>query len=318
MYRHILVPVDGTDACIEAIGQAVEFAQSIGARITFLPVLHQYARQGADAVTKTDPQPTSTAVEIEERAWELLARAEAAARAQGVPCSSAALSNEAPFPSIVGAAREHGCDLICMAPHRPPAGTSEPRAEATGVLDAGQVAVLICPIDQRPAVSRTIGVLLDEHRAIANELHAWLRVVRAAGAYGTCPGREAMRENVHRLRNLQARRHQPREEACLFPKLRESTSVVDAELDELERQHQRDEQLLDELAEIVERGTEPGAPTGRLEQMVSAYAQFTWERMGREEGVVLPAARRHLRDRDWMEITAAFAALTAHPSTAHP
>jgi nucleotide-binding universal stress UspA family protein len=35
MYRHLLVPVDGTDLSTETVGRAVEFARTIAARITF-------------------------------------------------------------------------------------------------------------------------------------------------------------------------------------------------------------------------------------------------------------------------------------------
>lgn len=64
----------------------------------------------------------------------------------------------------------------------------------------------------------------------------------------------------------------------LFPRLRERTSVADAELDELECRHQRDKQLLDELAELSElvgRDSEPGVIVRRLERALGAYAQFT-------------------------------------------
>ena len=36
------------------------------------------------------------------------------------------------------------------------------------------------------------------------------------------------------------------------------------------------------------------------------YTAFQWEHLGREEGVVLPAARRHLTEADWRAIDAAF------------
>jgi hemerythrin-like domain-containing protein len=179
------------------------------------------------------------------------------------------------------------------------------------------VAVLICAIDARPVVSGAIGRLLAEHRAMAGELHACLDMIRAAVARGALPDPARVRETVKRLRIFQARRHRPKEEAWLFPRLRERTSAVDAELDELEHQHQRGDQLLDELAAIVEQNPEPGVPAGQLEQAVCAYAQFTWEHMGREEGVVLPAARRHLTDADWLEIAAAFDALALDPATAN-
>jgi hemerythrin-like domain-containing protein len=47
---------------------------------------------------------------------------------------------------------------------------------------------------------------------------------------------------------------------------------------------------------------------GALAAAVGRYADFVWNHLGREEGVVLPAARRHLSEADWAEIDAAFAA----------
>jgi hemerythrin-like domain-containing protein len=280
MYRHFLVPVDGADTSVDAIGQAVQFAQSIGARITFRPVRHERAANWG----------------WELLAWELSTRAEAAARAQGVACSLAASSGDASFASTVAAAREHGCDLICAA-------------QTAGGFDASELPVLISAINLCPAQRDAIGILLNEHRAIAGELHACLSAVRAARDEGRLPALPPMQEAVRRLRNLQTGGHRPKTEAWLFARLRERTSTVDAELDELERQHRHAEQLLDALAQLIEGGPPSGLSAARLDETLTAYAQFTWEHMGREEGAVLPAARRYLRDTDWAEIAAAYAAL---------
>ncbi|MGF6602084.1 nucleotide-binding universal stress UspA family protein/hemerythrin-like domain-containing protein [Paraburkholderia sp. GAS448] len=319
MYRHFLVPVDGTDACIEAIGQAVEFARSIGARITFLAVPREDTalHRSENADPQAPRHPMSDAGKREDRNWELLARAEAAARAQGVPCSSSAAGDEASLQPIVAAAREHGCDLICMAPRKQPVDPVEPGARERDVFDGVEAAILICPIDRRPTPSRAMGILLDEHRAIADELHAWLSMLRTAQTRGISPEQAPMREAICRLRDLQAHRRRPKKDEWLYPRLRERTSAVDAELDELDQQRQCHEQLLDEVAGMIEREMEAGSSTGRIEQAVKAYAQFTWEHMGREEGVVLPAARRHLRDEDWLEIAAAFDAMLMEPVKAH-
>jgi hemerythrin-like domain-containing protein len=308
MYRHFLVPVGGIDSCIEATGHAVAFAQSMGARVTFLPILHQQAatlhRQGWRSC------------DASERAMELLARAEAAARAQGVPYSSIAASDETSFDSIVAAAVKFECDLICVAPGQRLAEAGNVVFAPSDGSGAGNVAVLICAADSRPATSRATGRLLDEHRAIADTLHALQDMVRTARAAAQQPEPISMREAVKRLRNLQRRRHRLKEDASFFQRVRECTSIADAELDELECQHQRDEQLLDELTELVERDSEPGVPVGRLDQLLSAYAQFTWEHLGREEGVVLPAARRYLRDEDWNDIATAFDAPAVDSDTA--
>jgi hypothetical protein len=47
--------------------------------------------------------------------------------------------------------------------------------------------------------------------------------------------------------------------------------------------------------------------TRALEEGVTGYAAFLWDHMGREEGVILPSAQRHLLPGDWTAIDAAFA-----------
>jgi hemerythrin-like domain-containing protein len=303
MYRHFLVPVGDIASCIEATGYAVAFAQSMGARVTFLPILYQHAA--------TPHRLASRAGDVRERALELLARAEAAARAQGVPYSSVAASDETSFDSIVAAAARSGCDLICIAPGLRLTEAGNVALAPSDGSGAGNVAVLICAADSRPATSRAISRLLDEHRAIADTVHALQDMVRTARIASQQPDPISMHEAVKHLRDLQIRRHRLKEAARFFARLRERTSVADAELDELECQHQRDSQLLEELTELVERDSEPVVPVGRLEQALSDYAQFTWEYLGREEGVVLPAARRYLRDEDWNDIATAFDATAA-------
>jgi nucleotide-binding universal stress UspA family protein len=298
MYQHFLVPVGDVGSSIEATGHAVAFAQTMGARVTFLPILYQHAA----ALRRL----ASRAGDVRERTLELLARAEAAARAQGVPYSSIAVSDETSFDSIVAAAVRSGCDLICIASGQRLTEAGDVALAPSDDSGADNVAVLICAADSRPATSRAIGRLLDEHRTIADTVHALLDMVRTLRSAGQRPEPISMREALKHLRDLQIRRHRLKEAARFFARLRERTSVADAELDELECRHRRDIQLLDELTELVGRDSEPGVPAGRLEQALCVYAQFTWEHLGREEGVVLPAARRYLRDEDWNEIATAF------------
>jgi hemerythrin-like domain-containing protein len=92
--------------------------------------------------------------------------------------------------------------------------------------------------------------------------------------------------------------------------LRERTTSCNAELDELERQHARDDQLVAALAQQVEAlaaADDPGQliATRALDE-VARYAAFLWDHLGREEGVILPAAQRHLLPQDWVAIDAAF------------
>ncbi|MFL9954040.1 hemerythrin domain-containing protein [Paraburkholderia nemoris] len=319
MFRHLLVPVDGSDASIEALGQAVEFAQSIGARITFCPLPAGRTASCPEAEAERCTQPADG-----ETTWELLARAEAAARAQGVPCSLAAPGVDA--APIGAAARAHGCDLICVAPRPlvPSSGISE-YGTGTVAVDDGGIAVLTCAIDSRPAVAQAIRILLVGQRTLAAHLHGALRAARMARGpdlarqaeyQATCKA-TTLHEIAGRLSELQKSQHHSMTEA-LFARLRAHTSAVDAELDELERQHQRAIQMFDDLARLIARGDESAATGGMLEEGLRACAQFTWENMGRKEGVVLPAARRYLSDKDWNVLAEEFAAWSTDKSPRSP
>jgi len=93
----------------------------------------------------------------------------------------------------------------------------------------------------------------------------------------------------------------------IFRLLRERTTSSHAELDELARQRRRDAQWVDSLAQRVETlaGSEDDervTATRALEDEVTRYANFLWDHLGRKEGVVLPAAQRHLTAEDWAAI----------------
>jgi nucleotide-binding universal stress UspA family protein len=301
MFRHLLIPVDGTVSCIESMGQALELAQSIGARVTFLPLVRRHAGQRV-----ADMNDAPGACLDKEFAWELLARAEAAARAQGVPSLSMRMSSDPAAVAIIAAAREHGCDLICLGWHEHRWNAVNSCWQADGGVAAAEVPVLVCASDRRPIVTRATGRFHDQRRVMADTLHMWLAVIRAARGRDTAPSRPAMRQIVTSLHELQRHRHRRAEGAQLFNLLRQRTSAADAELDELERQDQRDGEIFDALAGMVEDEAQPALSLDLLEQAVRNYAQFVWERMGREEGVVLPAARRYLGEADWAEITRVF------------
>jgi hemerythrin-like domain-containing protein len=115
-----------------------------------------------------------------------------------------------------------------------------------------------------------------------------------------------MQAIVRYLETFPVALHHPKEDEFLFRRLRQRTAEADAELDELERQHARDRQLVGELAAMVARLERGDENLAALESAVERYAQFVWDHLGREEGVILPAAERHLTAEDWAEIDAAF------------
>lgn len=314
MYRHLLVPVDGTDLSVEVIGNAVALARPLGARITFFHATADAAgslRGEADVLRLTARKEYDYAIVGKSR--ELLAKAEAAARALGVPCESRHEVSDKPAQAIVDAARDGGCDLIFMASHghRGKLGMAFASETLSVLMNAG-LPVLVSSVGQPTAPAHAIGVIRDEHRSLAAVMHAWMQALADARQVGGAADPTAMRAVVRYVQQFPVKLHHPKEEEHLFPRLRERTTSCDAELDELARQHDRDEQLVAALAQQVEAlaavdAAGAVAATRALEEQVASYARFLWDHMGREEGVILPAAQRHLLAEDWVSIDAAFA-----------
>jgi len=293
MYRHLLVPVDSTDASSEAVGHAAQFARVLGARITFFHALTGEATLG---------QPGALVVEPNALAWELLAKAEAAARAHGVTCDTASGVDPAPHRAILSAAHECGSDLILMAPCDKRDGDGQLGTQTSNVLAAADRPVLVCAVEQRPVPARVTGVLLNEHRVHAGVLHAWLRFLRGARLQNDRPKVEAMYACADYLRASSALWQIGNSASCLDERLRHRTQAISAELDELALRRKRNTRLTRELSELLEQYARGLIPAAELEQAVSAYATFSWAQHGREEGVVFAAARRYLTDADWHAI----------------
>lgn len=308
MYRHLLVPVDGTDLSTVTIGLAVEFARTLGARVTFFhaqPDFSSSLQGDADVVRLT--APADYVYTYEGRARELLTKAEAAARAHGVPCASSCAVSDTPYSAIITAAREAGCDLIYMASHGRKSTLGMMLGSQTlKVLLHSEIPVLVSATANPAVPAQAVSIIRDEHRSLAAVLHAWQHLLKTCQDQGTPPDPALMRAMLRYIQAFPLALHHPKEDEFLFRKLRERTSTMNAELDELERQHERDHQLVAELGDTLERQIAGGASLPDLDQAVARYAKFMWEHMGREEGVILPAAQRYLNEADWVEINAVF------------
>jgi len=311
MYRHLLVPIDATDLSVDIIGQAVEYARTLGARITFFHALPDHAASlFGDAEIIRAAAPEDYVYAFEGRARELLVKAESAARAQGVPCSARSAVVDAPYEGIIAAAREAGCDLIFMASHGRRSSVGMMLGSQTlKVLTHTEIPVLVAAMRNPPARARAIGIIRDEHRSLAAVMHVWMRTLANARRQGALPDAALMRAIVHYIGTFPVAQHHPKEDEHLFRRLRERTNALEAELDELERQHERDRRMVADLGAMVEDlyAGQGNHDIGAIEQAVSRYANFLWEHLGREEGVILPAAQRYLTSEDWDEIDAAFA-----------
>jgi nucleotide-binding universal stress UspA family protein/hemerythrin-like domain-containing protein len=314
MYRHLLVPIDGTDLSVDVTGNAVALARALSARITFFhAVADGSGLLNGDAEVLRVTAHDEYAYAYQGKAGELMAKAEAAARALGVPCASRQAVSDRPAQAVIDAARDCGCDLIVMASHGAHSKLGMAfTSETMSVLMHAGLPVLVSSTGELAPPAHAIGVIRDEHRSLAAVMHAWSQALAEARQAHSAADPALMRAIVQYLQQFPVRLHHPKEESHLFARLRERTNSCDAELDELERQHERDAQLVAALAQRVEALASGDAAsrisaTRALEGDVAGYARFLWDHLGREEGVILPAAQRHLLAEDWVAIDAAFA-----------
>jgi nucleotide-binding universal stress UspA family protein len=116
MFKHILIPTDGSDLSRKAILYGVQLAKESGAKVTGLTVTEPYQAAGMDTVFV----PVDLG-DYEEQARVLSEKAveqvKMAAQAAGVPCETIREVHDQPYRAIIDAAQAVGCDLIVMASH---------------------------------------------------------------------------------------------------------------------------------------------------------------------------------------------------------
>jgi nucleotide-binding universal stress UspA family protein len=118
MYKHILVPTDGSPLSRSAALAAVKLASEVGARITGLfaaPAATPLEYRGLLPVGIRTTQ--ENAAMIEKVAQRYLKVIEKAATAAGVLCQSVHMTSDFPADSILKVAKKRKCDLIYMASH---------------------------------------------------------------------------------------------------------------------------------------------------------------------------------------------------------
>lgn len=118
MFKHILIPTDGSALSNQAAHAAVELAKALGARVTGFfaapaPTPLVYSHFMPVAIMS----PEEHAKLIEDAATQYLSVIESAARAAGVPCQVLHETSDFPADAILETAREQGCDCIFMASH---------------------------------------------------------------------------------------------------------------------------------------------------------------------------------------------------------
>ena len=118
MFKHILVPTDGSEISQNAVRNAVTFAQEANAKITAFYAKPEYpVTYYGEGVLIDTTSPERFEELAESQAQEILGFVETLCHEVEVPCTKMSLTSDVPHEAIIKAANQCSCDLIFMASH---------------------------------------------------------------------------------------------------------------------------------------------------------------------------------------------------------
>ncbi len=113
MYRHILIPTDGSQPAERGVAHGLTLAKSLGAKVSVIFVMEPFSE-----MTGRFLEAVARYAELrKEQATSELNRAADAAKEAGVSCETIQVENAQPHQAIIEAAQDKGCDLIVMSSH---------------------------------------------------------------------------------------------------------------------------------------------------------------------------------------------------------
>lgn len=118
MFKHILIPTDGSPVANKAVRAGIRFAREVGAKVTAYQAIGALLAHIDDEGYVIDPKMHD---EFERRAREVAQRRldtiGKLAMTAGVTFDSAVTMADTPYKGIIEAAKKHKCDVIFMASH---------------------------------------------------------------------------------------------------------------------------------------------------------------------------------------------------------
>jgi nucleotide-binding universal stress UspA family protein len=119
MYKHILLPTDGSGLAAKGVKAGVKLAKALGAKVTGVYVIPRYLPPvyGDAAIIVPEITPQAFAKAMQKQAAKALGVVEAEARAAGVRCATETPTDNPPWQGILRVARSKKCDAIVMASH---------------------------------------------------------------------------------------------------------------------------------------------------------------------------------------------------------
>jgi len=146
MYKHILVPTDGSRLAEKGVKSGVRLAKALSARITgvfviapYMPPIYGDAAVYIPGIGRQDYEKL-----MKKEARKALEFIEREAKTAGVRCVTQTVTESQPWKGILRAARLRKCDVIAMASHgRGGLGALLLGSETSNVLTHSKIPVLV-------------------------------------------------------------------------------------------------------------------------------------------------------------------------------
>jgi nucleotide-binding universal stress UspA family protein len=143
MFKHILLPTDGSPLSQTTVQKGLHFAKEINAKVTALCVVPEAYYAIYEAEIPGSFQDKALA-ECNAQAKMQLTEVEKAAGQAGVSCDIVLETSDQPYEAIIRVAEKKGCDLIMMASHgRRGVGALLLGSETQKVLTHSKIPVLV-------------------------------------------------------------------------------------------------------------------------------------------------------------------------------
>lgn len=148
MFKHILLPTDGSELSERTSQQAVKLAKPLGAKITAVHVMGGYDIMLENQYLGSPDVPDMRQyyeTEMAARTKKILDPIKKAALDAGVECDSVVATGDSIYETILKQAAQSGCDVIIMASHGKK-GMNDVLlgSETQKVLTHGKIPVLVC------------------------------------------------------------------------------------------------------------------------------------------------------------------------------
>jgi nucleotide-binding universal stress UspA family protein len=144
MYKHIMIPTDGSVLSEAAVKQGVALAKALQAKITGMTVSVNFHTFALDPLMVSDTSEQYQK-DCEARASKFLGFIEQTAKGVGVPCAVEHVVADHPYEAIIETAKARECDLIFMASHgRRGMAALVLGSETVKVLTHSKIPVLVC------------------------------------------------------------------------------------------------------------------------------------------------------------------------------